>query len=315
MKLALTTSSRNRSVRTRCVPRTRISALSVDKSGAFAPRIGSWQGRTRELQTQPYKLGLSWTTLGKLIPMNSQHLHLALTTPLENLLGIPQGIQLALDVRDGLKGVTPEQAVAILRAINGMIESALLAHHELMGSEFTTRNDYRDIEWLMQALVDQIHLVPVGQTNIPEPVYFLVLAAYKLGCVIDQRLQHKTPTFSAKSVANLLEAQQAWAYAELIPPQPTVEEIMAKAWSEGLTPEPMTSAVDTVHKAQLKRATDARHHTNRIAKKQAIDLYLNGNYRTIDAAATSIAEQVFRAPGTVRNWIFQARRERDLSGK
>jgi hypothetical protein len=247
--------------------------------------------------------------------MNSQHLRLALTTPLENILGIPQGIQLALYVREGLEDITPEQAVAILRAINGMIESAVQADRDETGDEITTRNDNRDIDWFMQALVDQIHLVPVGQTNIPKSVYFLVLAAYKLGCVIDQRLQHKTPTFSAKSVANLLEAQQAWAYAELIPPQPTVEEIMAKAWSEGLTPEPMTSAVDTVHKAQLKRATDARHHTNRIAKKQAIDLYFSGDYRTIDAAATSIAEQVFRAPGTVRNWIFQARRERDLSGK
>lgn len=247
--------------------------------------------------------------------MNSQHLRLALTTPLENILGIPQGIQLALYVREGLEDITPEQAVAILRAINGMIESAVQADRDETGDEITTRNDNRDIDWFMQALVDQIHLVPVGQTHIPKSVYFLVLAAYKLGCVIDQRLQHKTPTFSAKSVANLLEAQQAWAYAELIPPQPTVEEIMAKAWSEGLTPEPMTSAVDTVHKAQLKRATDARHHTNRIAKKQAIDLYFSGDYRTIDAAATSIAEQVFRAPGTVRNWIFQARRDRDLSGK
>ncbi len=49
MELALTTSSRNRSVHTRCVPRTRISALSVDKSGADAPRIGSWQGRTQKI--------------------------------------------------------------------------------------------------------------------------------------------------------------------------------------------------------------------------------------------------------------------------
>ena len=49
MQFAMTTSSRNRSVRTRCVLRTRISALSVDKFGAFAPRIGSWQGRTQKI--------------------------------------------------------------------------------------------------------------------------------------------------------------------------------------------------------------------------------------------------------------------------
>ena len=155
MQFALTTSSRNRSVRTRCVLRTRISALSVDKSGAFAPRIGSRRGRTRELQVQSHKLSLGWTTLGKLIPMNSQHLHLALTTPLEELLTIPQGVQLAHNVREGLEGITPEQAVAILRAINGMIESALQAERDASGDELITRDENRDVEWLMQALADE----------------------------------------------------------------------------------------------------------------------------------------------------------------
>jgi len=51
VQFTLTTSKQftNGTVRTRCVPRTRISALSVGKSGADAPRIGSWQGRTQKI--------------------------------------------------------------------------------------------------------------------------------------------------------------------------------------------------------------------------------------------------------------------------
>jgi hypothetical protein len=244
--------------------------------------------------------------------MNPQHINLALSTPLEDLLAIPQGVQLAYNVREGLEGITPEQAAAILGAINGMIENAIKAEQALMGSELVSRDDNRDVEWLMQALTDEGHLVPADLPHVSNPIYFLVLAAYKLGGVIEQRLESKTTHFPAASVSDLLEAQEASAYAELIPPTQSLEEILGAAWRDGLTPETTTGS-DAFHKARMKRATDARHLTNRIAKKQAIELYFSGNYRTIDAAATSIAEQVFRAPGTVRNWIFEARRERDLT--
>lgn len=59
--------------------------------------------------------------------MNPQHINLALTTPFENLLTIPQGVQLAHNMREGLEGITPQQAATILGAINGMIENAIKA--------------------------------------------------------------------------------------------------------------------------------------------------------------------------------------------
>ena len=303
-------------MRTRCVPRTRISALSVDKSGAFAPRIGSWQGRTRELQSQPHKLGLGWTTLGKLTPMNSQHLHLALTTPLEELLTIPQGVQLAHNVREGLEGIAPEQAVAILRAINGMIESGLQAERDASGDELITRDENRDVEWLMQALADENHLIPAGQPHIPNHIYFLVMAAFKLGGVVEQRLSYKTTHFPAAAVATLLEAQEAWAYAELLPSAQPVRETIETAWSRGLTPDSLGSEdFKKLQSKQAKKAADSRHQSNRIAKQRALELYFATNHSTIDAAAASIASQVFRAPGTVRNWIFAARRARGMNGE
>lgn len=239
--------------------------------------------------------------------MNPQHIHLALTTPLEDLLGIPQGVQLAHNVREGLEGITPRQATAVLGAINGMIENAIKAEQTLMGGALVIRGDNRDVEWLLQTLTDEGHLVPADLPQVSNSIYFLVLAAYKLGSVIEQRLESKTAHFPAASVSDLLEAQEASAYAEVLLPTQSLEAILGAAWRDGLTPETSTGS-DAFHKARIKRATDARHLTNRIAKKQAIELYFSGNYRTIDAAAASIAEQVFRAPGTVRNWIFEARR-------
>jgi len=109
----------------------------------------------------------------------------------------------------------------------------------------------------------------------------------------------------------LMEALEAVLLSDLLPDVESVEAVVERAWREGLTPP-----VDVAHEVKRaksqggRKAADIRHATNREAKTRALELYWNGKYSSIDAATKIIGAQVFRSPATVRNWIFEDRRQR-----
>ena len=64
-----------------------------------------------------------------------------------------------------------------------------------------------------------------------------------------------------------------------------------------------------------QKAANIRHGKNRLGKTKAIELYFGSEYSSIEVAAEIISEQVYRAPSTIRRWIFEARKARGLTGE
>lgn len=247
--------------------------------------------------------------------MNPQLLMVGLETPLENLLELPQAVQIAYAVREELIEYSPRQLQALLGGINGMIEIAVNERRATDGDESTERQDQRDLDWLLDAILDEHLLVPAGLVEIDDKDYYRVLALYKLGSALTELSRDgEQIILTAPSVAALMEAQAAWLMSELLPARLPLSEEIAETWHDGLSPDPdITDEVKEALSKVAQHAADRRHQANRQAKKQALEIYFAHQYRTIELAAEIIGKQVCRAPRTVRNWIFEARRERGLT--
>jgi len=66
-----------------------------------------------------------WASDWQTARMDPKLLTLLLDTPLENLLGLPQAIQIAYSAREALSAYTHRQLQQLLVSINGMIEAAV----------------------------------------------------------------------------------------------------------------------------------------------------------------------------------------------
>lgn len=246
--------------------------------------------------------------------MHPKLLTLILDTPLDNLLDLPQAVQIAYAAREALSAYTHRQLQQLLVSINGMIEAAVQDQRTKADGEIITRQDERDLEWLGDAICYEHLLVPAGMAKVDERDYYRVLALYKLGCAFSDAWQENRIVLTESAVAALMEAQEAWLMAELLPKRRPLSEEIAEAWYRGLRPDPDVS--DEIRQARsqaAQHAADVRHANNRQAKQRALVLYFEHEYPTIEDAAATIARQVFRATGTVRNWIFEARRARGMT--
>jgi hypothetical protein len=245
--------------------------------------------------------------------MNPQFLALALDTPLEDLLGLPNGVEIAYSLRSDLAHYSAAELHDALTAIDALIAAEQQTFRSIPGVDDedvqSSRELNRDIDWLDDAIRFQpLPRLKDGSVIGAQDLY-RVLALYKLGTAIDAAQGSDNAQFSKTVVEALLDATKAMMMAKS--PVETWEQALAKAWHAGITPATKVEA--EVKKAQSqagKKAADARHAANRAAKKKALELFFSNDYRTQEEAYRIIGAQVCRAPGTVRNWILAAKKSR-----
>lgn len=250
--------------------------------------------------------------------MNPQLLTLALDTPLEDLLGLPNGVEIAYSLRSELARYSSAQLHAILAAIDALIATEQQTFRSSPGYDdediLATRELNRDIDWLDDAILFQPLPRLNGETAVGAEDLYRVLALCKLGAAIDATQGSDNVQFSKGVVVDLLDATKAMTLAKS--PIETWEHALDKAWHAGLRPDPdITEEVQDALSRTAQKAANIRHLKNRQAKAKAIELYFGSQYSSIEVAAELIAEQVYRAPSTIRRWIFEARQARGLTGE
>ncbi len=236
--------------------------------------------------------------------MNPHLLTLALTTPLEQLLELPNAVRIAAFAREDVQKFSTEQLQQMLACVDAAITDTVTLAQIKNGSELVNRDEQRDLDWFIeisnQAEWPRLRAVP----EATDRDYLRLLALYKLGKVIEATADTPPGIIIRPAVEALMEALESLLLADLLPDSPSTEQIIEEAWKAGLTPEP--TAADEVRKAKSragKLAADARHASNRAAKKKALELFAANTYRTKKEAYRIIGAQVFKAPGTIKNWI------------
>lgn len=251
--------------------------------------------------------------------MTPHTLNLALTTPLENLLPLPDAVGMVTTLREDLAHLEPAQLQTLLVCVDDGINEAVSAELWASGG-LITRADRRDLEWLLAASNhwhEESCALPFS-ANWRDVLH--VFALYKIGEVINATCDVPPIAFSFAVVALLLEAKEAWLLAQTLPEPTSLEREIEEAWSAGLRPDtlPPTTissfsieAAITASKQQAgRKAADVRHQHNREIKQTGLDLYFNGQFRTDEEAFHVIGTQLHRAPGTVKNWVLAAKKAR-----
>ena len=241
--------------------------------------------------------------------MNPNYLTLALTTPLEQLLELPNAIRIASSAREDLQHFSHDQLQEMLTSIDAMITNTVAQGQATYGSGLVRREEQRDLDWLLEASSHGGWLLQKHGPNATERDHFRVLALYKLGWVIAATAETPPVAFISPVVATLMEALESLMLADLLPESVPQEQILEEAWRAGLSPE--TKVETEVRKAQSqagRNAASVRHLSNRAAKQKGLALYFSNTYRTEDGAYRIIGAQVCRAPGTVKNWILAAKK-------
>jgi hypothetical protein len=236
--------------------------------------------------------------------MNPHLLTLALTTPLEQLLELPNAVRIAASARDDLRRFSTEQLEQMLGGMDAAITDTVALAQSQYGSGLVSRGEQRDLDWFIEACNQAEWPRQKSAPTTADRDYFLVLALYKLGEVIDATAGTPPVALVNPVVATLMEALEALMLADLLPESPTTEQIIEQAWKAGITPD--ADVADEVRKAQShagRQAAEARHASNRAAKQKALELFASNTYRTKDEAYRIIGAQVCRAPGTIKNWI------------
>lgn len=235
--------------------------------------------------------------------MNPHLLNLALTTPLEQLLELPNAVRIAACAREDLQSFSTGQLQQMLADMNAAITDAVTLAQIRHGSELVSRSEQRDLDWFIE-VTNQSEWLRLRSATAKDRDYFRVLALYKLGVVIEATLDTPAGIIIRPAVDALMEALESLLLADLLPESPSTAQIIEEAWKAGLTPEPI--AAEEVRKAQShagRQAADARHASNRAAKQKALELFATNTYRTKEEAYRIIGAQVCKAPGTIKNWI------------
>ncbi len=235
--------------------------------------------------------------------MNPHLLTLALTTPLEQLLELPNAVRIAACAREDLQRFSTAQLQQMLADLDAAITDVVALAQIKHGTELVNRSEQRDLDWFIE-ITNQAEWPQLRSAPATDRDYFRLLALYKLGEVIDATADTPSGIIVRAAVEALMESLESLVLADLLPESPTTEQIIEEAWKAGLTPEPI--AADEVRKAQSqagRQAADARHASNRAAKQKALELFASNTYRTKEEAYRIIGAQVCKAPGTIKNWI------------
>ena len=232
--------------------------------------------------------------------MNPHLLTLALTTPLEQLLELPNAVRIAACAREDLQRFSAEQLAQMLASMDAAITDTVTLAQIKHGGELVDRYEKRDQDWFIE-VTNQAEWPRLRSAPEADRDYLRLLALYKLGVVIEATADTPSWIIIRPAVDALMES---FVMADLLPEPPSMEQLIEEAWKAGLTPQPV--AADEVRKAQsqaVRRAADARHASNRAARQKALELFASNTYRTKEEAYRIIGAQVCKAPGTIKNWI------------
>ena len=235
--------------------------------------------------------------------MNPHLLTLALTTPLEQLLELPNAVRIAACAREDLQRFSAEQLAQMLASMDAAITDTVTLAQIKNGGELVDRHEQRDLDWFIE-VTNQAEWPRLRSAPATDRDYLRLLALYKLGVVIEATADTPSGIIIMPAVDALMESLESLVLADLLPEPPSMEQLIEEAWKAGLTPEPV--AADEVRKAQsqaVRRAADARHASNRAARQKALELFASNTYRTKEEAYRIIGAQVCKAPGTIKNWI------------
>jgi len=235
--------------------------------------------------------------------MNPHLLTLALTTPLEQLLELPNAVRIAACAREDLQRFSAEQLAQMLASMDADITDTVTLEQIKHGGELIDRYEKRDLDWFIE-VTNQAEWPRLRSAPATDRDYLRLLALYKLGVVIEATADTPSGIIIMPAVDALMESLESLVLADLLPEPPSMEQLIEEAWKAGLTPEPV--AADEVRKAQsqaVRRAADARHASNRAARQKALELFASNTYRTKEEAYRIIGAQVCKAPGTIKNWI------------
>jgi hypothetical protein len=270
-----------------------------------------WSALHRWRRRRTYQHDVGWPSPVDWPVMNPDFLVLALRTPLEQLLLLPNGIRIALWAKEELTRFNDDQLRELLAWIDATITQSVMLARSDVGDAVIDRADERDLDWLMQAHDHSAtHALP-GGTPFGFRDYYRVLALYKLGVVIDAVGDLPPVGLSIPVAAALMEAQEAVLLADVLPDVESVEAVIERAWREGMTPPSVVDAEIAKAISQTSRTlNDVLHAPNREAKRKGIDLYFSNTYDTDEQAYRVIAMQVCRSAGTVRNWILEEKQRR-----
>ncbi|HBN9538647.1 TPA: hypothetical protein L3890_004857 [Pseudomonas aeruginosa] len=236
--------------------------------------------------------------------MNPHLLTLALTTPLEQLLELPNAVRIAASAREDLQRFSTGQLQQMLVCMDAAITDTVASAQIKYGSGLVSREEQRDLDWFIEASNQPGWARLKSAPSATDRDYFRLLALYKLGQVIHATADTPPVALVSPVVATLMEALESLMLSDLLPDSPSTAQIIEDAWKAGLTPE--ADAADEVRKAQSqagRQAADARHASNRAAKQKALELFASNTYRTKEEAYRLIGAQVCKAPGTIKNWI------------
>lgn len=238
--------------------------------------------------------------------MNPELLTLALRTPLEQLVALPNAVRIAFMAKEELARFNDSQLQELLAWIDASIEQAVA-----LNKFDTQRDDERELDWLMGAVENhEVFALADGTPFCFRDVY-RVLTLYKLGSVIDGASGLPAGALVAPLTSALMESLEALLLADLLPDVESTEAIIEGAWREGLTPPSAADAEIAKAISQASRnLNDGLHANNREAKRRGIELYFSKTYATDELAYRKIADQVSRSAGTVRNWILEAKQKR-----
>ncbi|GHT93272.1 hypothetical protein FACS1894116_04930 [Betaproteobacteria bacterium] len=176
--------------------------------------------------------------------MNPDFLTLALRTPLEQLLPLPNAIRIALWAKEELARFNDDQLRELLAWIDVAITQAVMLAQSEAGDTVIDRADERELDWLMQAHDHGAMYALQDGTPFGFRDYCRVLALHKLGMVIDAVGDLPPAGLSIPVAAALMEAQEAVLLANVLPDVESVEAIIGR------------------------KAADIRHATNRAVKRR-----------------------------------------------
>lgn len=228
-----------------------------------------------------------------------------------------------------LRGASAEQIIQLAESIDWMIDSGLSrADNDALsqGEPTVDRCMHSDAKWLNDFISAYDVQPPTGAEFPHRHHAFAVLALWQ---VVDALLSiqpdldvighHVKDVPESASVERqlmyagkyVIDAMEAICVAERLFEQHNSKRLAQVLLSH--CDDELKAAVKTRISQKAKAAAVKKHQPNHAARVRAIELYTSRNYSSVEAAAQTIAVQVFMAPRTVAKWIYDERKGRTPS--
>lgn len=157
--------------------------------------------------------------------MNPHLLTLALTTPLEQLLELPNAVRIAACARKDLQRFSAEQLQRMLASMDAAITDTVTLAQIKNGGELADRHEQRDLDWFIE-VTNQAEWPRLRSATATDRDYLRLLALYKLGTVIEATADTPPGIIIQPAVEALMESLESLVLADLLPESPSTEQVI-----------------------------------------------------------------------------------------